>query len=82
MIMTTRDGICAQNWIEQFRRNRQDFIESEDYYNYPTMQASPFSFRSPSFAIYHAFTWVSTPEGDDVWNDRQLDFEGDARLTR
>lgn len=69
MIMTTRDCICAQNWIEQFRRNRQDFIGSEDYFNYPMMQASPY-IRSFSSAISHAFTWILTPEGRVIWDMR------------
>lgn len=81
MIMTTEDCICAQNWIEQFRRNRQDFIGSEDYFHYPVMQESPYA-RSLSSAINHAFTWRLTPEGRDVWDMRECEFNRNERLTR
>jgi hypothetical protein len=81
MIMTTRDCICAQNWIEQFRRNRQDFIGSEDYYYYPKMQESPYT-QSLSRAISRAFTWALTPEGRNVWDYRDANLRMNARLTR
>lgn len=79
--MTTKDWIFAQNWVEQFRRNRRDFIGSEDYLNYPRMQESPY-LSDFSVAISRAFTWRLTPEGSVVWDDRQQNFEEKAHLIR
>jgi len=71
----------AQNWIEQFRRNRQDFIGSEDYYNYPMLQKPPYA-QGHSRAISHAFIWALTLEGYGVWDMRRCEFDGNERLTR
>jgi hypothetical protein len=69
--MNSKDLTFAQNWIEQFRKDRADFIGSDDYYDFPEMAKDPFIRDSGGDALTHAFTWRDTAEGDNVWRRRR-----------
>ena len=69
--MNSKDLIFAQNWIEQFRKDRADFIGGYDYRRFHEMAKDPFIRDSGGDALMHAFTWRDTAEGGNVWLRRR-----------
>lgn len=71
--MSTKDRIFSQNWVEQFRHERQEIRLNLPAFHYGR---DIFSFNyNPRNVIISAFSWDNSPQGRSVWVHRSLDIE-------
>lgn len=69
--MKTIDLLCGQNWVDQFAYNlgRTTFSDASG------LTLSEIADTFDLGLVNESFQWDLTPQGDDLWYDRHLEFQ-------